>query len=120
MVSHVISKLVNNRPVLQNTRVLPAATISVLSELKGDSDDDLFMQYSSQDFAKYDLTDDQPFYLMDPSGTCPGRYLLVSCGFGRSHTAGQVSIYLLIYLLIQPPLTILWFQSLKTQKNKSR
>jgi hypothetical protein len=83
--------MVNSRPVLQHIRVLPKATVTVLEELENVQDENLYMQYYSNDLAKYDLHDDKPFYLMDPSGTGPGRYLLISCGFGRAHISDQVS-----------------------------
>ena len=99
LVSNIISKLVNNRPVLLHSRTLPPVASNLINEIGDDSDEKLFLQYFSSDFSRFGFFDERPFYLMDPSGLAPGRYLLISCGFGRAHVNGQVINHSYLFLV---------------------
>jgi hypothetical protein len=87
-VSHIISKVVNNRSVLLHSRTLPAVASNLIDEIGDDSDDKLYLQYFSSDYERFAMADEGPLFLMNPSGLLPGRYLLISCDFGRAR--GQV------------------------------
>ena len=94
MVAHTISNIVNLRPVLQNCGTLPTNATSVLNDIYGDASEKTFLQYECTDGEKYGFHDSRPYYLMDPSGLAPGKYLLVSTGFGRAFTTDQVCLYI--------------------------
>ena len=88
LVSNAISTIVNCRPSLQSSRLLPSGAVAVLEEL-GELDGDN-LQYQSHVGEKYGYKDERPFYLSDASGLAPGKFLLISCGFGKAFTNDQV------------------------------
>lgn len=90
LVAHTISTIVSNRAILQNCRQLPPGARDVISETSGDSEENFFLQYDSNVGERYGYKDDRPFYLMDASGLCPGRYLIINCGYGRAFTNHKV------------------------------